>query len=81
VLVWVFSCDGSTTCDSSDGSVCLKIDMTNLEVGTNQTLISNTKVTLQYPHPWTVGSVLKALPGGPTMGLPKSISASAVMRN
>lgn len=81
VLVWVFSCDGSAACDSSHDSVCLKMDMTNLDVGTNKTLISNTKVTLQYPHAWTVGAVVKALPGRLTMGLPKSITASAVMRN
>ena len=81
VLVWVFSCDGSTACDSRSSSVCLKIDMTDLEVGNDKTLISNTRVTLQYPYGWSLGSVLRKLPGNATMGLARSLSASAVMRN
>jgi len=81
VLVWVFSCDGSTACDSTSGSICLKIDMTDLEVGSNKTLISNTRVRLQYPHAWTLRFVTKTLPGGPTLGLPRTLSASAVERN
>jgi Flp pilus assembly protein TadG len=81
VLVWVFSCDGNTGCSTSNGSVCVKIDMTAVAAGQNGTLIPSTAVTVQYPRSWAVNSVLKRLPGGPTLPLPKSLSANALMRN
>jgi hypothetical protein len=81
VLVWVFSCDGKTTCDTMNGSVCLKIDMTALQVERSGTLIPSTRVTLLYPHDWTLGSALKQLPGGSKIPLPKSLEGSALVRD
>ena len=81
VLIWVYSCDGSESCDSRNGSVCLKIDRTALELGSDKSIISVTRVTIQYPHAWTLGSIAKLLPRGPSLGLPNALSASAVMRN
>src|SRR5262249_30468718 len=69
VLVWIFSCDGGSSCDSQKDSVCMKIDMTALEVGSDKSLISATRITLQYPHTWILGSIPKLLPGRPTFGI------------
>jgi len=81
VLVWVYSCDGIISCNSREGSVCLKIDMTALELGGDKAGISNTRVTLQYPHAGTLGFLARMLPGGLESAFPKAISASASVRN
>jgi len=78
ILVWVFSCDGSPACSTSDRAVCVKIDMTAVTVGPNETVIPSSRVTVQYPHSWTVSSVLGLLPRS-SGWLPKSVSTSALM--
>jgi hypothetical protein len=81
VLVWVFSCDGSSTCNTSDGTVCVKVDMTPVSRAENGEWIPFTRVTVQCPHEWELAAVLKLLPGKPTGPFPKSVSASALLRN
>jgi len=81
VLIWVFSCDGSGACDTSQGTVCIKVDMTPVTREQNGDLIPFTRVTVQCPHDWTTSAVLKLLPGKPAGPFPKSVSASALLRN
>lgn len=81
VLVWVFSCDGNADCSTSNGTVCVKIDMTVVVVGQNGAWIPWTKATVQYPHSWALQSVLNRLPGRPLLPIPKSLSANALMRD
>jgi hypothetical protein len=79
VLVWVFSCGGTSICDTRDRAFCLKIDMTPVMINKNGTLIPYTRVTVQCPHTWVAGSVLKMLPGRPVLQLPQSVSASVLL--
>lgn len=81
VLVWVFSCDGSSTCSTMDSVVCVSVDMTPVTIQRNGTLIPFTRVTVQFPHKWAVDSLLRSLPGRPALLLPKSVSASALVRD
>lgn len=78
ILVWVFSCDGEATCSSSSSGVCLKIDMTAVVVAKDGAWIPSTRVALEFPHSWTVGSIVSVLPGRLTVPLPKALSADAV---
>jgi hypothetical protein len=80
VLVWVFSCDGDTSCSPKKSSVCLKLDMTALQVERNQTLTPSARVTVLYPHSWVLGSALKHFPGGSNFPLPASLAGSALLR-
>jgi len=81
VLVWVFSCDGSSACDTGRGSVCVKVDMTPARRSQNGDLIPFTRVTVQCPHVWAMAAVLRLLPGKPAGPFPKSMSATALLRN
>jgi len=81
VLVWVFSCDGSRSCDTSNRTVCVSVDMTPVQRTENGELIPFTRVTVQCPHDWGMASVLNLLSGKPTGRFPKSVSASALLRN
>lgn len=81
VLVWVFSCDGISTCDTKDSAVCVKVDMTATRRGTNGELIPFTRVTVQRPQRSVVASVLKLVSGKQAEAFPKSVSASAMVRN
>lgn len=81
VLVWVFSCDGSTFCDVKHSAVCIKVDMTATQRGTNGELIPFTQVTVQRPQVSFVASVLKLFPGKTAGAFPRSVSASALVRN
>jgi len=81
VLIWVFSCDGSSMCNASDSTVCVKVDMTPVSRAENGEWIPFTRVTVQCPHEWELTAVLKLLPGKPTGPFPKSVSASALLRN
>jgi hypothetical protein len=81
VLVWVFSCDGNADCSTSNGTVCVKIDMTVVVTGENGAWIPWTKATVQYPHRWVLESALNRLPGRPVLPLPKSLSANALLRD
>jgi hypothetical protein len=81
VLVWVFSCNGSSSCTTKDAVVCLKVDMTPVTIHRNGTLTPLTRVTVQCPHRWVVDSVLTFLPGRLEFPLPKSVSASALVRD
>lgn len=81
VLVWVFSCDGSSTCDTKQSAICLEVDMTATQRGTNGELIPFTRVTVQRPHRSLLASVMKLLPGKSAEAFPKSVSASAQVRN
>ena len=81
ILVWVFSCDREATCSASSSGVCLKIDMTAVVVAKDGAWIPSTRVTLEFPHSWTVGSVVSVLPGRLTVPLPKALSADALTAN
>jgi hypothetical protein len=81
VLIWVFSCDGSSSCQTSDSTVCINIDMTPVARARNGEFIPFTQVTVQCPHDWVLAAVLKLLPGKPRGPFPRSVSASAVLRN
>jgi hypothetical protein len=80
VLVWAFACDGSTTCQTSNGAVCLEIDMKAFEAGRDGELIPSARVTLLYPHAWTFDGVVKLIPGGAKLRPPRSLAGSALMR-
>ncbi len=41
----------------------------------------STHVTLSYPYTWTIGRVIRLLPGTGTLNLPTTISTDAVMQN
>ena len=81
ILVWVFSCDGEATCSASNGGVCLKIDMTAVVVTKDGAWIPSTRVTLEFPHSWTVGAIVSVLPGRLTVPLPKTLSSEALTAN
>jgi hypothetical protein len=81
VLIWVFSCDGSSACKTSEDTVCIQVDMTPVARAQNGAFIPFTRVTVQCPHNWAVAFVLKLLPGKATATFPKSVSASALARN
>lgn len=81
LLVWVFSCDGGSSCDTKNSAVCVKVDMTATQRGTNGELIPFTQVTVQRPQGSVVASVLRLLPGEKAAAFPKSVSASALVRN
>ena len=81
VLIWVFSCDGSNTCNTSERTVCVKVDMTPVSLAENGEWIPFTRVTVQCPHEWELAAVLKLLPGKPSGPFPRSVSASALLRN
>jgi hypothetical protein len=80
ILVWVFSCEEEATCSSSNSGVCLKIDMTAVVVE-DGAWIPSTRVTLEFPHSWTVGSMVSLLPGRPMVPLPRALSADALTPN
>ncbi|MGC2260092.1 MAG: hypothetical protein WA594_17415, partial [Candidatus Sulfotelmatobacter sp.] len=50
VLVWVFSCDGSSVCNTGDAEVCIKVDMTPVAMQRDGTFIPYTRATVQCPH-------------------------------
>ncbi len=81
VLIWVFSCDGSSACKTSEDTVCIQVDMTPVARAQNGEFIPFTRVTVQCPHSWAVAFVLKLLPGKRMATFPKSVSASALARN
>jgi hypothetical protein len=81
VLVWVFSCDGSNSCDTKDSAVCVKVDMTATQRVASGELIPFTQVTVQRPQLSVLASVLRLLPGKTAGAFPKSVSASALVRN
>jgi hypothetical protein len=81
VLIWVFSCDGSSACDTSQDTVCIKVDMTPVTRERNGDFIPFTRVTVQCPHDWEMNVVLKLLPGKPSGPFPRSMSASVLLRN
>jgi hypothetical protein len=68
-----------TTCETRNGTFCLAIDMTSI-VERNGTLIPGTRVTLQYPHAWALGSVVKPFSSRAIARLPNALSTSAIMR-
>jgi hypothetical protein len=78
ILVWVFSCDGRTDCNTSDRAVCVKINMTAATIAPTGAIESYADVTVQYPHAWTVGPLLNLFPGAAAR-LPKSLSTSALL--
>jgi hypothetical protein len=81
VLVWVFSCDGSSTCDTKESAICVKVDMTATQRGANGEFIPFTRVTVQRPQRSVVAVVLRLLSGNRAGAFPRSVSASALVRN
>jgi Flp pilus assembly protein TadG len=45
------------------------------------TTMMATQVSLTYPYRWTLNQIIGVLPGGGSLSLPSTISASAVMQN
>jgi hypothetical protein len=45
------------------------------------TKIMGTQLSLTYPYTWTLNQIIGLLPGGDSLSLPPTISASAVMQN
>ncbi len=87
VLVWAFSCDpgvagdrAANFCDTSDGAVCLKVDMTVVEIQRNGTIVPYTRATVQYPHASMMASILRLLPERLVPRLAKSVAGSAMLR-
>lgn len=81
VLVWIFSCDGSSSCDRSDGAICVKVDMTPVVIERNGTLVPYTRATVQFPHNWIMALLLRPLPDRLSPRLPMSVSGSVLLRN
>ena len=81
IVVWVYSCDGETTCSANGGAVCVKIDMTAVVVAKDGAWIPSTRVTVEAPHRWAVGSLVSLLPGRLRMSLPRALSMEAVTAN
>jgi Flp pilus assembly protein TadG len=88
VLVWTFACDGTTSdgqlsneCDTSGSNVCVKVDMTAVEIRKDGTIVPYTKATVRYPHRWIMTSALKFLPERLTPHLPNSVAGTALLRN
>jgi len=81
IVVWVYSCDGETACSSSSGAVCVKFDMTAVVAGKDGAWIPSTRVTVEAPHRWAVGSLVRLLPERLRMPLPKALSMDAVTAN
>jgi hypothetical protein len=87
VLVWAFSCDPSVAadraanfCDTSDGAVCVKVDMTAAEIQRDGTIVPYTRATVQYPHSSMMASILSLLPERLEPRLAKSVAGSAMLR-
>ena len=87
VLVWAFSCDASMAgdraanfCDASDAAVCVKVDMTAVEIQRKGTIVPYTRATVQYPHGSMMASILKLLPERLAPRLAKSVAGSAMLR-
>lgn len=87
VLVWAFSCDPSVAgnraanfCDTSDGTVCVKVDMTAAEIQRNGTIVPYMQATVQYPHGSIMAPILRLLPERLEPRLEKSVAGSARLR-
>ncbi|HWR13542.1 MAG TPA: TadE family protein [Terriglobales bacterium] len=73
-FVWTFTSTGGGTCSVA----VLKVERAVSVGGSPKT---NTRVTLTYPSPYTMGGLTKLLVASSTSELPNSLTSSAIMPN
>lgn len=78
VLVWVFSCDGSHGCNTAQQNVCVKVDMTAVDLGPAGAWVPSARVTVQYPHAWALSALFRWVPRADRL-FPKSLAATALV--